>query len=63
MCVMCAYGNGFPQPPHHHHPPTPPLFGAAEASYCSQELQSESVKADFLRRASTHARKEIHLFH
>lgn len=47
MCVMCAHGNGFPQPP----TPTPPLFGAAEALYCSQGLQSESEKADFLRGA------------
>lgn len=53
---MCAYGNGFPQPPPL--PPTPPLFGAAEALYCSQGLESESEKANFLRGA----KKNIHLF-
>lgn len=43
---MCAYGSGFPQPP------TPPLFGAADALYCSQGLQSEpEEKVDFLRGA------------
>lgn len=54
LCARMETVSPNPLPSH----PTPPLFGAAEALYCSQGLKSESEKADFVRGA----KKNIHLF-
>lgn len=46
VCYVCVW-NRFSPVPH----PTPPLFGAAEALYCSQRLQSEpEEKVDSLAK-------------